>query len=335
MGVYNVAQRVEPGTNIWQQFYGPNLGYVEEQYELYKEDPEAVDPSLRELFDRHGAPKWLDQSEPHEGASAGGISTAEVKKVTSALKYIAAIRRHGHLDADIFAVGKELFKTSDAPELDPKTYGLTDEDLKGIPAELVWEGNNPNVETAYDVVQWLREKYTGKISFEFDHIQNEEERNWLIERIESGSFEIKLSDLEKKKLLERLINVETFEHFLHRTFVGQKRFSIEGLEAMVPVLDQIVKLAIEDDIENIMMGMAHRGRLSVLAYVLGKPLDKIFSEFHYAPDKELIPSEGSMGINYGWTGDVSYHFGATRIVKNGGKSTRIKLANNPSHLEFV
>lgn len=335
MGVYNVAQRVEPGTNIWQQFYGPNLGYVEEQYELYKEDPEAVDPSLRELFDRHGAPKWLDQSEPHEGASAGGISTAEVKKVTSALRYIAAIRRHGHLDADIFAVGKELFKTSDAPELDPKTYGLTDEDLKGIPAELVWEGNNPNVETAYDVVQWLREKYTGKISFEFDHIQNEEERNWLIERIESGSFEIKLSDLEKKKLLERLINVETFEHFLHRTFVGQKRFSIEGLEAMVPVLDQIVKLAIEDDIENIMMGMAHRGRLSVLAYVLGKPLDKIFSEFHYAPDKELIPSEGSMGINYGWTGDVSYHFGATRIVKNGGKSTRIKLANNPSHLEFV
>lgn len=335
MGVYNVAQRVEPGTNIWQQFYGPNLGYVEEQYELYKEDPEAVDPSLRELFDRHGAPKWLDQSEPHEVASAGGISTAEVKKVTSALKYIAAIRRHGHLDADIFAVGKELFKTSDAPELDPKTYGLTEEDLKGIPAELVWEGNNPNVETAYDVVQWLREKYTGKISFEFDHIQNEEERNWLIERIESGSFEIKLSDLEKKKLLERLINVETFEHFLHRTFVGQKRFSIEGLEAMVPVLDQIVKLAIEDNIENIMMGMAHRGRLSVLAYVLGKPLDKIFSEFHYAPDKELIPSEGSMGINYGWTGDVSYHFGATRIVKNGGKSTRIKLANNPSHLEFV
>ena len=124
MGVYNVAQRVEPGTNIWQQFYGPNLGYVEEQYELYKEDPEAVDPSLRELFDRHGAPKWLDQSEPHEGASAGGISTAEVKKVTSALKYIAAIRRHGHLDADIFAVGKELFKTSDAPELDPKNIRL-------------------------------------------------------------------------------------------------------------------------------------------------------------------------------------------------------------------
>ncbi len=104
---------------------------------------------------------------------------------------------------------------------------------------------------------------------------------------------------------------------------------------MVPVLDQIVKSANEDKIENIMMGMAHRGRLSVLAHVLGKPIDKIFSEFHHAPDKELIPSEGSIGINYGWTGDVKYHFGATRVVENDETSTRITLANNPSHLEFV
>lgn len=336
MGVYNVAQRVEPSDNIWRNFYGPNLGYVEEQYELYKEDPESVDPSLREMFEQYGAPKWLDhKGEPQEVAVARGISTSEVKKVTSALKYIDAIRRHGHLKADIFAVGKDLFNLGDTDKLNPEKYGITEADLREISAELVWEGNNPSVETAYDVAQLLREKYTGKISFEFDHIQNEDERNWFIERIESGSFDLKLSELEKKKLLERLINVESFEHFLHKTFVGQKRFSIEGLESMVPVLDQIVKAATEDDIENIMMGMAHRGRLSVLAYVLGKPLDKIFSEFHYAPDKELIPSEGSMGINYGWTGDVSYHFGATREVKNGDKTTRVKLANNPSHLEFV
>lgn len=105
---------------------------------------------------------------------------------------------------------------------------------------------------------------------------------------------------------------------------------------MVPMLDQIVKYAIDDKIENIMMGMAHRGRLSVLAHVLGKPYDKIFSEFHLSPDKELIPSEGSMGINYGWTGDVKYHFGATKDVKDGDETkTRITLAHNPSHLEFV
>src|SRR5690625_5705620 len=91
--------------------------------------------------------------------------------------------------------------------------------------------------------------------------------------------------------------------FLQKTFQGQKRFSIEGLEMMVPILDQIVKHVTADKIDNIMMGMAHRGRLSVLAHVLGKPIDKIFSEFHHSPDKELIPSEGSTGINYGWTGE--------------------------------
>src|SRR5699024_10317038 len=121
-----------------------------------------------------------------------------------------------------------------------------------------------------------------------------------------------------------------------KTFVGQKRFSIEGLEAMVPMLDRIVKYAINDKIEHIMMGMAHRGRLSVLAHVLGKPFDKIFSEFHYSPDNELIPSEGSTGINYGWTGDVKYHFGATKEVKTKDAfTTRMTLANSPSQREFV
>src|SRR5690625_3571971 len=124
--------------------------------------------------------------------------------------------------------------------------------------------------------------------------------------------------------------------FLQKTFQGQKRFSIEGLEMMVPILDQIVKHTVADKIDNIMMGMAHRGRLSVLAHVLGKPIDIIFSEFHHSPNKELVPSEGSTGINYGWTGDVKYHFGATKEVKYGDEqSTRIILAHNPSHLEFV
>src|SRR5699024_1113279 len=161
------------------------------------------------------------------------------------------------------------------------------------------------------------------------------ERMWLLDRIEHGEYKLELKDLEKKQLLERVISVEGFEHFLQKTFVGQKRFSIEGLEAMVPVLEQIVKSANLDKVDDIMMGMAHRGRLSVLAYVLGKPLDKIFSEFQHAPDKELLPSEGSTGINYGWTGDVKYHFGATRVVENDETSTKIQLAHNPSHLEFV
>src|SRR5699024_11378602 len=150
---------------------------------------------------------------------------------------------------------------------------------------------------------------------------------WLLNRIESEELNLNLNAEEKKQLLHRLIEVEGFEQFLQKTFVGQKRFSIEGLESMVPVLDRIVKSANDDKIEHIMMGMEHRGRLRVLAYVLGKPLDKIFSEFHHTPEKELMPSAGSMGINYGWTGDVKYHFGATRIVENDDASTRVHLAS--------
>src|SRR5699024_748147 len=146
---------------------------------------------------------------------------------------------------------------------------ISDEDLKGIPAAWLWDKAPAQVETGYDVVTFLRKKYTGKISFEYDHVNSDAERKWFLNRIESGEFELSFLDDETKQLLERLIDVEGFEHFLQKTFVGQKRFSIEGLESMVPILDQIVKSANNDKIENIMMGMAHRGRLSVLAYVLG------------------------------------------------------------------
>src|SRR5690625_1348722 len=307
------------------------MGYIEEQYEIYVEEPEKVDPTLKEVFETHGAPKWLDHTVQQSEAN-GEIGYHEVRKITATMEYIEAIRRFGHLEADIYAVGGSNEKTS---LLEMETYGITEDDLRTIPAEWVWNKQDGKFQTAYEVIQHLRKTYTGKISFEFEHVNNEDERKWFLENIETGKYEFPLSETEKSQLLERLIHVEGFEQFLQRTFVGQKRFSIEGLESMVPVLDQIVKLANDDKIENIMMGMAHRGRLSVLAYVLGKPIDAIFSEFHHAPDKELIPSEGSMGINYGWTGDVKYHFGATRLVKNDQAATRIKLANNPSHLEFV
>ncbi|HLR71747.1 MAG TPA: 2-oxoglutarate dehydrogenase E1 component, partial [Pseudogracilibacillus sp.] len=325
-----MAQSAEPSENFWKNFYGPNMGYVEEQYEIYKEDRSKVDPTLQEMFDQHGAPKWLDHTSTQQ--VSGEISTQDVRKITAAMRYMDAIRRFGHLEADIYAVDKSDEKTN---LLKPETYDITNEDLKEIPASWLWDQAPAHVETAYDAVVFLREKYTGKISFEYDHVNSDEERKWFLNRIESGGFELSFSDTEKKQLLERLISVEGFEQFLQKTFVGQKRFSIEGLESMVPILDQIVKSANKDKIENIMMGMAHRGRLSVLSHVLGKPVDQIFSEFHHAPDKELIPSEGSMGINYGWTGDVKYHFGGTRVVKNDENATRIKLANNPSHLEFV
>jgi 2-oxoglutarate dehydrogenase E1 component len=137
-------------------------------------------------------------------------------------------------------------------------------------------------------------------------------------------------------ILKRLIEAEEFEQFLNRTFPGQKRFSIEGVDMMVPMMDEIIYQAVHDGVESINIGMAHRGRLNVLAHILGKPYEVIFSEFYHAPDKTLVPSEGSMGINYGWTGDVKYHLGADREYREGETiHARLTLANNPSHLEFV
>ncbi|WP_430787953.1 2-oxoglutarate dehydrogenase E1 component [Virgibacillus flavescens] len=327
-----MAQNEESNIRFWEKFYGPNIGYVEEQYDLFKEDPDSVDASLKEVFEQHGAPKWM---QPNKGeAQAATSSISNVKKLTSAMKLVEAIRRYGHLEADIYPVG--LSKQRETDLVNPKAYGLDENDLKNIPATWLWEDAPAGVDNGFDVVEKLKKYYSGTITFEFDHVNNDAERKWLMELIEAGNARMSLSDEEKTQLLERLAHVEGFEGFLQKTFVGQKRFSIEGLESMVPMLDRIVKYATKDKIEHIMMGMAHRGRLSVLAHVLGKPYDKIFSEFHHSPDKELIPSEGSTGINYGWTGDVKYHFGATKDVNDGDETTtRITLAHNPSHLEFV
>lgn len=141
---------------------------------------------------------------------------------------------------------------------------------------------------------------------------------------------------ERESLLRKLFEAEQFEDFLQRTFVGQKRFSAEGIESLVPLTDEIVHELTNDGARHIAMGMAHRGRLNVLAHVLGKPYSAIFSEFHHAPNKNLNPAEGSLSINYGWTGDVKYHLGANRSITSGETAeTRIILANNPSHLEYV
>lgn len=157
-----------------------------------------------------------------------------------------------------------------------------------------------------------------------------------MKKIESGELFAPKSKEKLVEVLRRLTEVESLEQFLHKTFVGQKRFSIEGLDALVPMLDDIIAKSVSAGTTNVNIGMAHRGRLNVLAHVLGKPYEIIFSEFQHAPNKDLVPSEGSTGINYGWTGDVKYHLGANRQIQDEHtKTARIALANNPSHLEFI
>lgn len=331
----------------WKSYYGPNLGYVQEQYEQYLTDPNSVDASVRELFVQWGAPPSTPIAGGTQTASAvvsnvalpagagvGPIDSNMLKKVVAAHQLMLNIRRYGHLAADIDPLG--LSPEADTKLLDPATFGLTQADLSAIPGSLIWDNAPAEISNGWDAILRLKEIYSRSAAYEFTHIHDESERFWLHEKAESGSFPAPLSARERESLLERLLQVEQFESFLHRTFVGQKRFSIEGVDMLVPVLDEIVRAVAHDGATNILMGMAHRGRLNVLTHVLGKPYEKIFSEFHHAPNKEVIPSEGSMGINYGWTGDVKYHLGADRAIKEGETvRANVVLANNPSHLEFV
>jgi 2-oxoglutarate dehydrogenase E1 component len=330
----------------WQQFFGPNLGYIQEQYDIYLQNADAVSPQYRELFAQYGAPprsesletkrqaSGAERSELRNGTDSNAVGTDLLKKAIAAGQLAWNIRAFGHLAADIDPLG--LSPKASAKMIEPSTYGLTEADLKMLPPECVWEDAPYPLKNGWEAAQKLREVYTGSIAFEFGHVHAEQERKWLNERAESVIPSTSLLASEREALLRKLLEAEQFEDFLQRTFVGQKRFSAEGIEALVPLADEIVHELTNDGARHILIGMAHRGRLNVLAHVLGKPYGNIFSEFHHSPNKNLIPSEGSIGINYGWTGDVKYHLGANRSIQSGETAeTRITLANNPSHLEYV
>ncbi|WP_017727598.1 2-oxoglutarate dehydrogenase E1 component [Halalkalibacterium ligniniphilum] len=315
----------------WQGFHGPNLGVAVELYEEYQKDPHAVDEELREVFNTWGPP-------PSSGAEATNSTFTPdattgsdmIKKIVGAVKLADNIRAYGHLASDIHPILKE---TKNEELLNLSQYGLTEEDLKSIPVDMLCPYAPSHVKNGLDAIRHLKAVYTKTIAFEFSHVHEEEERNWLYKMVESGLYLPNLSNQQRVALLNRLTEVEGFEKFLHRTFVGQKRFSIEGLDSLVPMLDEVVKEAVHEGTKNVMIGMAHRGRLNVLAHVLGKPYARVFSEFLHLPSKGISPNEGSIN---GWTGDVKYHMGADRQIKEENTAAaRLTLANNPSHLEFV
>lgn len=316
----------------WEDFHGPNLGYVMEQYDQYKLDPNSIDIELKEIFDTWGSPS-ITTKDTTVSAENETISTDKMKKVAEAVRLVTNIRRYGHLNAAIYPFEDRNEKNE---FLRLEEYDLTEEDLKDIPVNLLCEDAPAHVTNGLEAYQYLKEVYKRTIAFEFSHVHNYEEKTWLVKMVESGAIFENLSKEKRISILKRLTEVEGFEQFLHRTFVGQKRFSIEGLDMLVPVLDELISNAVQAGTDTINIGMAHRGRLSVLAHVLGKPYEIIFSEFQHAPNKELVPSEGSIGINYGWSGDVKYHLGANKQIKDESTvRAKVTLANNPSHLEFI
>lgn len=323
------SNRGEP----WQGFLGPNYGYVLEQYELYEEQSDLVDPELKELFDYWGAPPLNESEQVQQAEYAQAAPSANTSKIASAIKLAENIRAYGHLYASIKPLESEK---KDPVLLHLEDYNLTQEDLKSIPVDILCTNAPSHVKNGLDAINYLTDVYTKTIAFEFHHVHNMEENKWLTDMVESGAIFQPLSNEKRTSILKRLTEVEGFEQFLHRTFVGQKRFSIEGVDMLIPLVDELIARSVETSPKTVNIGMAHRGRLNVLAHVLGKPYEMIFAEFQHAPNKELVPSEGSIGINYGWTGDVKYHLGADKQIKaENTVRARLTLASNPSHLEFV
>ncbi|WP_433958121.1 2-oxoglutarate dehydrogenase E1 component [Cytobacillus horneckiae] len=322
------------GGPLEQSFYGPNLGYVIELYERYLEDPASVDPEMKEYFEVNGSPLKEEGVAPtNHGSLDLGISPGRIEKTLAAIRLADLIRSNGHKAADIYPLNKREF---DRETFELSSYGLSEEDLRAVPAHLICTDARIPLRNGLEAFEYLKSVYMGTLAFEFTHVDNMDEKDWLRRKVETNSMKLNLQKPEKTKVYKRLAEVEEFEKFLHRTFVGQKRFSIEGLDTMVPMLDEIVAGSVANGTKAINIGMAHRGRLNVLAHVLGKPYEMIFAEFQHAPNKDLVPSEGSIGISYGWTGDVKYHLGLDKQIKEENTTVaKLTLANNPSHLEFV
>ncbi|ABS21292.1 MULTISPECIES: 2-oxoglutarate dehydrogenase E1 component [Bacillus cereus group] len=322
--------RKNTATNPWAKFHGPNLGYVIEQYDRYMTNEGSVDPELQELFETFGAPTFQVDvvTGDNKETNFSPQSTGNIETILKAVQVVENIRSFGHLSAHINPMeephdGQSLIETM--------MRELNDVDLKAIPAKTVWPDAPNDVHTALDAIHRLKDVYTKSLAYEFSHIQDSEERTWLHQMVESNSLRQPLSNQKRTALLKRLTAVEGFEQFLHKTFVGQKRFSIEGVDMLVPVLDEMIAEGAKAGVEDVMIGMAHRGRLSVLAHVLEKPYSHMFAEFKHA----TIQSDDKTNHNAGWTGDVKYHLGREQVVGNETVRTRVTLANNPSHLEFV
>jgi 2-oxoglutarate dehydrogenase E1 component len=313
------------------QFYGPNLGYVLELYESYRRDPESVDGETRRFFKTWSPPR----GEPGVNGQVAAPSAheADIEKVIGATKWIRHIRDLGHTAARLDPLGSE---PSGDPTIDPAFYRISEEDLESLPANLVVGGPvGERSGTAREAVEDLKRIYCGSTGYDFGHIHDPEERFWLREAVESCRFG-EMDDEEAKRLLKRLTRVDTFEKFLHRTFLGQKRFSVEGVDMVVPMLNQLAQCAAEADIPEMVLGMAHRGRLNVLAHVLDKPYSNIFGEFQQ-PDKGESPSAADRP-GEAWVGDVKYHLGIRGFhlgEEEADQEVFVNLAPNPSHLEHV
>jgi 2-oxoglutarate dehydrogenase E1 component len=320
---------------------GANAGFIAELYARFLGDPAAVDESWRRFFAELGEdeeaalaelrpPAWEASAPSGNGgtlpiAAPAAFDQAVLQRATSAsirvLQLIRAYRVRGHLEAELDPLG--LDKRGRYPELDYRSYGFDEADLdQEIFINNIFDRDRASLR---DIIAILRQTYCGKIGVEYMHIQVPAERAWIQDKFEKRRRPL-LSAADKKDILEILTTAETFERFLDRRYTGTKRFGIEGAESLMPALEAILRRSTALGVNELVIGMPHRGRLNVLANFVGKPYAAIFSEFQgNSTNPEHVHGSG----------DVKYHLGTSADREIGGKTVHLSLAANPSHLEAV
>ncbi|MEP6647326.1 MAG: thiamine pyrophosphate-dependent enzyme, partial [Saprospiraceae bacterium] len=311
--------------NDYSHVFNAHPQYIEALYKSFQKDPTSIDQGWRVFFEGF---EFAQNENGHPTEQVGKSTSALVDPIKEfgVMSIINGFRNRGHLLSTTNPIRQRKDRH---PHLDLADYSLSDDDLgKVFQAGIEVGMNDAKLE---DILHRLKIIFCGNIGFEYAHIENREKRMWLSEKIEKRKIKEENDDyglsLEtKKRILEKLNGAVVFEKFLNTKYVGQKRFSLEGGESTIPALDAIIQTASAAGVEEFIFGMSHRGRLNVLANILGKTYEQIFNEF----EGNMMP-EQSFG-----DGDVKYHLGFSSQVTNpDGKILHLKLVPNPSHLESV
>lgn len=316
--------------------FGGNAPFVEELYEAYLADPASITPEWRDYFDKlQQLPGAADRDIPHApiqqsfvqltkqprfaNAQSAASQQEATQKQVQVLRMISSYRilgvRHANLDP------LRRYDQLEVPELDPAYHGFTADDM----AVTFNTGSLTGPKTAplSEILNILKQTYCGNVGVEYMHIINSEQKKWIRERFESVRSRPEFNAAKKRRILKQLTAAETLEKYLHTKYVGQKRFSLEGGESMIAAMDELIQRAGEQGVQEIVLGMAHRGRLNVLVNTLGKLPRDLFSEFEGKHSDDLS------------SGDVKYHNGFSSNIPTPGGPIHVSLAFNPSHLEIV
>ncbi len=317
--------------------YSGNTWFIEELYEAYLKKPESIDPEWRQYFDSlqaEGAHKDIAHSPIQEAyrnvarnrahhfvaTAAPAADAVSHQKQTAVLQLINAHRFNGHRQSDLDPLNQ--YQRPNILELDPEFHGLTEEDMdKTFNTGSLFA---PDEITLREIVHIIKKTYCGSIGAEYMHINETEQKRWIQKRLEECLATPDFDKDKRLRVLDRVIDANALEEYLHTKYVGQKRFSLEGGESLIPLLDEIIQSGGTMDIREIVVGMAHRGRLNVLVNAIGKKPSELFDEFE---GKTLETIKGS--------GDVKYHMGYSSDISTPGGSVHLTLGYNPSHLEII